>query len=486
MPRASTNDQADVVPGLNTAVASGAATAAGGRVVTASNQVVADTADIVLEMSSQGARTLAFTKGLGAEGLHVARFNRAAARAGDPIRAEWTTLAECHAPADIRLVRDGVLVRDVQVKTDQDAGRWVREMKHEKYAGMQRVPCSDQYDEIVDRASLRPMERGQLDVYENLSDRVSHDGIASDPVSCSEAIEAARDPHSVAAKLRRTEYGREVCHTAAYAAAGAAALGAVTAGAQSFAAVRRGDISLSEACARTAAQTAREAAKGGVKGGIGATIHIACRTAARAAAEDAPRRAAALAKFGKRGGPAALAGCAVDIALVWRRYLNGEVTKDEFEDAAARAAVGAAAGYYGAIAGAAVGQALIPVPVLGAFIGSVVATVLADGVYTKIATLRAEGASRRSELEALEELAADLQAQSADRIAELDAITAEHEAHERWTNMLLEDLRDATETGDDQRRLDVVRDFQLTYGVAPLSQDDVVMALSSPEAPLCI
>jgi hypothetical protein len=355
---------------------------------------------------------LCHIKGLAAEGLLTGDFNREAARRGSPLRAEWTHLTDCHAPADIRITRAGAVVREAQVKSDQNKYTAYRKQREAKYTGMDRIVTEEQLDDVRHVAQGRGLETAaQQDVLDHLTDELSFEDISSGSISNKRAEEAASQPHAVTNRLRANECAREIGGAAAKGAAAGAASATFFSGVVNVRDVRRGDITALEALVDTGKSAAKAGACSGATSGVGAAISIGAR---RVGAQ----------RFAAGGGPTAVTACSFEVGAIVRRHLRGDIDTGQMQREIAAAAALAGAAYYGGI----VGQTVIPVPLVGALIGSVVASVITETALGAIAADRATRQALREDrirLERLASAAADLQARQR---AELDRLAAAHSA----------------------------------------------------------
>jgi hypothetical protein len=421
--------------GIDIALAEAAASVGRDRLATATDQVFVDTAALRAVVASKPNNQLCHVKGLAGEGLLTLDFNREAARRGSGLRAEWTHLSDCHAPADIRITRADAVVREAQVKTDQSKYVYSK-LLHHRYEGMDRIVTQEQLDEVrqFGQSRLDLMETAaRRDAFDHLTDELAYEDIHSGPLTNKRAEEAAKNPRGVTNGLRATECAREIGGAAGKGAAAGAASAAVFSGVGNFRAARRGDIGALEAVVDTGKAAAKAGACSGATAGAGAAIAIGAR---RVGAQ----------RFAKGGGPTAVAACSFEVGAIVRRHLRGDIDATQMQREICTASARAGAAYYGGI----VGQAVIPVPIVGALVGSVVASVIAETVLAGIA---AELAARKAlheerlRLEAIASAAADLQARQR---AELDQLAA---AHAEELGLIRSAIAELGETLDDEPAL---------------------------------
>ena len=150
---------------------------------------------------------------------------------------------------------------------------------------------------------------------------------------------------------------REVSDAARKGAIAGAVVGGTLSGADNLRAWRRGNVSGSEALIATSKAAASAGGRGAIVAAGARVITIAARQAGHI-------------RFASGSGPAAVASAAIDLGGVLNRYVRGNISPDELRDESVNILAGAALSTYCGIAG----QILIPVPVAGALIGSLVGT----------------------------------------------------------------------------------------------------------------
>jgi hypothetical protein len=388
--------------GTRDAAARAAAQLGGGNLAAATVQVIEDAS--ILQRACVGKRNVDVCRGQGTafEHLEVLKFNRDAARMDSPYRATATYALGPHDPVDIRIVDprlDGPAgtVLEVQCKSRLHASDSLRDLADEKYTGMGRLAPSDQIPEIHERLRSRledpvsPRHPGYEDVDDHLLDTLEHDDVRSPGTTRAEAERTAASPGVAALRMALAEASREI---AAAAAKGAIAGGIVGAGAGAVAATRtrRGEPFDAAGVAKQAGRDGlRGAGRGAVVAGGGKAISIASRRVA-------PR-------FAGSAGPAVVASAGVELTQAVTQYVAGTIDADELREQSTRAIVGAGAGLWCG----AVGQILIPVPVVGGLVGSLLGAFVADvlvdsGLFGSTASSRAAD-ERLGEMERVAEMA---------------------------------------------------------------------------------
>lgn len=411
-------DPADAA--LDLAFAEAAVSVGRDRLAAATDQVFSDTAALREVVTSRPNSQVCHVKGLTAEGLLAGDFNREAARRVSPLRAEWTHLTDPHAPADIRVTRAGVVLREAQVKSDQNKYTAYRKQRDAKYTGMARIVTTEQLDDVRHLAETRGLETAaQRDVLDHLADELIYEDISSGSISNRRAEEAAKHPTAVTNGLRANECAREIGGATAKGAAAGAATATLVTGVANVREVRRGDLTALEALVQTAKSAAKAGARSGVTTAVSAAISV---TARRAGAQ----------RFASGGGPTAVAACALEVGEIVRQCLQGDIDTAQMQREIYETSARAGAFYYGGI----VGQRAIPVPVAGAVIGSVIASVITETALAVGNTDRQD----HNRLQCRASVTADLRARQRD---ETDQAVAARISQDRTTPTAIADLRNA-------------------------------------------
>jgi hypothetical protein len=412
------------------------------RLASATDQVFHDAWDLFRVCEPKRNMNLSCRQGFAFEALETLKFNREAQRAGSPLQAVTTCHTDPRAAADIEIRNGAEVVRQIQCKSYDKPVSTMRALANPKYDGMGRLAPADQAEEIAATLELglqRPPESiytdDYLDVRENFMGELTHDDVASGGTKREQAEQAAQAPAATALRFAFDEAIREVTDATKKGAIGGAVFGGAAAGVTNVVAWKRGDASGAEAAKRTVKSTAGAAGKGAVVAGGGRVIAIAAR-------------GGGYARFSGGVGPAAMAGLVVDLTGTLTRYVNGNLTHEEFRDEATNILVGAAFSTFGGI----LGQAMIPVPFVGAVIGSLLGTALSGalvqaGAFGTTAGDRARPA-RVAELEAASAMVIDELERYQRHIADLT------DAHAAAVDQLLTPTLDALDrafAASDQR-----------------------------------
>lgn len=236
-----------------------------------------------------------------------------------------------------------------------------------KYEGMKRLAPSEQYNKIKALLEKR-VQSGSLkqaqyeDTLRNLRHELALDGVASGRTTHSEAMSATKlrvadrmassfESKTIQAEMHRS--GLEGGKT------GAAVTGSISA-VSGLLRLARGDADTGEVVAQVVVDTAKGYASSYVTTAVSKGVpHLMLKAGME-------KTAASI--LTKSNAHIAIAAGVVQSGKSIARYLNGDIDSDEMLSEVSHTAVtGASAFYYGAL-----GQALIPIPVVGAFVGSTV------------------------------------------------------------------------------------------------------------------
>ncbi len=163
------------------------------------------------------------------EYIEAAKFNRNAAMNGNDYRAVITdSVGRPHDPADIEIVRNGKVLREVQAKfsdSQHAAADSVSMQRKDKYQGMQRLirKENEYYDSstgekttLLNKARTLAKKRADVeggiyqeqykDVYDNLTDELNYDGISSGGTT----LEELRIAHNSPANYANSEIKKQI------------------------------------------------------------------------------------------------------------------------------------------------------------------------------------------------------------------------------------------------------------------------------------
>lgn len=294
------------------------------------------------------------------EFLETLKFNEAAARAGSDLRANTTQMHTPTGPVDIEILKGPhEVVREVQAKSYGDPSTAIRELADPKYHGQGRLVPADQEAAIRERLDARTRghleQSGQDDARHNLMGRLSHDDVASPGTTRADADFAANHPDLATRILEGRAVLAEVGAAAEVGTLVGGGFGLTFGMMSNGIAAARGEKDAREAIVDTTRATASAAARGGVISGGARTIAILGRQHG-------------FTTFASGTGPVAIASTGYSVGRCVSRYVKGDIERDELWEGTGGAILRGTAAYYCGIAG----QLLIPIPVAGALIGSLV------------------------------------------------------------------------------------------------------------------
>ena len=337
-------------------------------------------ADVLMQIA-EAKKNCIHAQGWQFEQLEVMKFNMDAVQKEQyGIFAQTTdSMGQPHAAADILIKNtEGTVLREAQLKSCNDAAKSAFALADEKYEGIQRIAPSEQTEKISELYQKR-IEAGTLkaqdyqDAQNHLEKGVQHGEITSGGTTQQEAIDAtdlkhaeqiasAHKQEALLTELHRT--GHQAGVTGAVIGGGISIIGD---GYQILSG--KSDLTVSEFLLKTTTHTVK-----------GYTTSYVTSVAARGVVHTtqeylAESTAKALIKSNAH---IAVAAGAVKAGKSIYRFLTDEnMTKEElYNEINHTALTGAGAFYYGAV-----GQALIPIPIIGALVGSTVGYFMANVLH---------------------------------------------------------------------------------------------------------
>ncbi|MEQ9498728.1 MAG: hypothetical protein RIT81_17755 [Deltaproteobacteria bacterium] len=337
-----------------------------------------------------------------AEEVHAATFNANAHLSGAPTLTARTTasVGRPSAAADIELLRAGRIVDGAQLKYSRFPGQNAQRLSRADYRPMQKVAPSDQLAKTADvarrleqrNALRRPARAAELrDTAERVTDRITHDGVTSEPLTFDEAQGLARASRKGAAKLPRPaerSVGAEIAATTSKAAvAGLVAGGAVTAATSAFTNVRacmRGEKTGADAAKSVCVDTSVGALDGASKAALGAALKSGGAALAKSAAPTALKQVGGA--LGRSNAAFAIGACVVDATVGGVRLARGEIDGTEYGKRVGESTSAAAGGWGGAAGGAALGTMIFPGAgtAVGAVIGGIGGAVASSALFSAL------------------------------------------------------------------------------------------------------
>lgn len=349
-------------------------------------------------VDSHGTKLAHFRDGHAFEFVEAIKFNANAARAGSAVRATTTaSQGQGTAPADIVISLGDDKLRDVQAKLYDRASSTIGVLRADKYEGMQRLVALDREDRIRELLAGRLDGNpdaiylsGYRDIDSNLTGQLRHGDISSGGTTYAEAQGAGRD---LPAWMREQQLDAAVDETLKAAAVGAVG-GAVFAGAAHSLHVairaRHGDLGVADSVAQIAAAAATAGVRAGVTSGLAKVVQIGARNTE------------VLSPLAESTAPVAIASAVLSTGQAAYDYACGRIDRDELLDRCGEVALRNT----GAWAFGVVGQAVVPVPVVGALVGSTAGYVASAAILEGLKLARAAAISadvaeqRLAELEA--------------------------------------------------------------------------------------
>jgi hypothetical protein len=338
--------------------------------------VFGDTERLIKIAAKRSGTCVAQAQGWQFEQLEVVKFNLDALRKGSTLKAATTDSLGMtnHETADVVIKEGKRKIKAFQLKSCSKSSATAHELSNPKYGKVGLVGPSEQQDE-VQRLYKTRIKTGTLKAgdYESASNRL-HKGIEADNVSSGgttygESVEATsvESAKKMAAGFNRKAMLSEAHQAGMEAGAIGGALAGGVSGAAGFLRLVQGEAEPGE----IVAQVAIDAAKGYTMSYASAALSKAATHAVREGFEamgGAALGKAVSARFVKSNAHVALAAGVVQCGRSLVRYMNGDINEEELlSEVSHTAMTGASAFYYGAL-----GQVVIPIPVVGALIGSTV------------------------------------------------------------------------------------------------------------------
>jgi hypothetical protein len=318
--------------------------------------------------------------------MHAHGFNRDAIKQGSRLRARVTNWNGAPAAAaDLHIVDGARVVAEGQAKLREKVTDAAFDQARSRYEGMQRIVAADQLDDLnglLDKRLAGNPEGLYFEAYQDVrahsTDRLHRDGVASDPIARSEALDAAQSPTSWGNRQAARAVTKQVGAAVAAGAAGGALTAGVCAAAAEAARVREGETTISGAAWSAAGAAARGAAREGALAGLAEAVKVA------AAAGRMPTA------LGAGTLPAAVADAVAAVSAAGLAFARGEIDSGELAARSCESTLQTGLMW----ACGTIGQSVIPVPVVGAMVGGLVgqwsATVIAQGLRSATEAARAD------------------------------------------------------------------------------------------------
>jgi hypothetical protein len=327
-------------------------------------------ADSLRKIAQQRALALPeIAQGWQFEQLEVIKFNMDAFKKGADLRAATTDVLgkTNHPEVDVIIKTGRKEIESFQLKSGNRAARTAHMLAHEKYADVKLVGPSDQHDKVKElyekRIASGTLKAGDYErARQNLRREVGVGDISSGGTTYDEALKATSVDQAeiMANSFEYKAIGIEMHRSGMEA-------GKLGAGVSGGVSVVTGLIRLKKGEAgpgEVVASVAIDAAKGYATSYFTTSISKAMpHVLVKAGASEVISSALV-----KSNAHLAIAAGVVQSAKSLVKYAKGEITEQELlTEISGTAITGASSFYY-----AALGQAVIPVPILGAFIGATV------------------------------------------------------------------------------------------------------------------
>ena len=394
------------------------------------------------------------------EFMEALKFNANAAKAEELLHAVTTASQGRFAdPVDIIISRGHETVREVQAKLYHDPQLAAVKLSAAKYDGMQRLVALDQEAEV--RSALakglgqNPENihvSGFRDVDENLAGQLQHDGISSGGTTVREAYEASDDPTEWLREQTTEAMVNETLKAAAIGAAGGAVFGAAAQSLQLALRARHGAIGISESVVEVATAAATAGFRSGLTSGLATVVDIGARNSE------------IFSPLAKTTAPVAIASAVVSIGEAAYQYATGDIDRQELINRCGEVALRNT----GAWAYGVVGQTLIPIPVVGALVGSTVgyatsAMILEGFKLARVAAAAADAAEDRlRELET--QVLAAIKTMEEHRLALEALIDQEAKQYREVLVPLMDGLEQALTAGEDSNAMQCLVALSLELG----------------------
>lgn len=315
-------------------------------------------------------------QGFSFEQLEVIKFNLDSLKKDSSLHAATTDSLGMnnHEVADV-IIRNGRRkIRSFQLKSGNNAARTAYMLADEKYSDIDLVGPSDQHADVkrlyrarISTGTLKANDYASAE--KRLHKRVEAENVSSGGTKYSEALNATdpKEAEKLAYKFKREGVATEMHRSGLEAGKIGATISGGVSGISGLIKLSRGEAEPVEIVAKVAIDAAKGYVTSYVTTAMSKGISHAARTGIEktAGAEFAKTTGSALTKSNAH---VALAAGIVQCGKSLLRYINGEIDDEQLlSDVSHTAITGATAFYYGAL-----GQAVIPIPIIGAFIGSTV------------------------------------------------------------------------------------------------------------------
>lgn len=307
------------------------------------------------------------TQGHMFEQLEVIKFNLNALKKDSDLLAKTTVgMGHPHAPADIVIIKDEAIVKEIQAKSCKTANLSANTLSKPKYDSMDKLLPVEQGDEarkyLEEKIQTNPNSSRAAsfkDSEKNLQDRLNHEDVSSTGTTREEAINATdvNVTKQVADEFKFKSALTDMHESGKRAGNVGALLTGGISTATGLYSLHKGDIEVGELVSRVAVDSAKGYATGYV---VTAMSKGLTHTATYHLGESAARL------FSRSNAPVAMATGVVNASKSLIAYLNSEIDDEKLlEEISLTAITGTSSFYYSAL-----GQIAIPIPVVGAMVGA--------------------------------------------------------------------------------------------------------------------
>lgn len=312
---------------------------------------------------------VAHTQGRMFEQFEVMKFNQDSIKKGADFYAVTTdSLGDPHAAADILInnTDKNRTVVEVQAKSYGSAAESLFAQKNEKYKGMQRLIPVDQAEKAKELGTSRA-NSGSIyaeeyrETTENLTGKLNHQGTSSSGTTRQEAIDAVNvdKAREIAGNNQKEAVLNEMHYSGLKAAKVSGGIAGTVSGVKNLYKYAKGEIDGTEALAGTVIDTAKGAAVGYATTALSKGIGRTCTSLTKSNAH------------------VAIAAGVIQSSKSVVKFLKGEIDKETLFNEVSHTAVTGATSFYAA----ALGQLAIPIPLVGAFVGSTVGYFIGNMLY---------------------------------------------------------------------------------------------------------
>ena len=298
-------------------------------------------------------RNVAFDQAKGNlfEYIEAAKFNTEAAKQASELKAVVTdSVGRPHDAADIEIMKDGGVVRQVQAKfsdSQNAAADSVFMQKRDKYAGMQRlIRKEDNYVDkatgestsLLKKAKSLAQQRAEVngiykeqykDVAENITDELNHENISSGGTTLDEVRGACESPVEYANEFEKQQIKAEMKVSAKNMAAASMVTSGIVSGVTNMFSVFKDEKELTEALKDVGVDVVKSGVRGGATGVLGTAIRYHGLKSGISLLSDSTAATV-------------MAGGMIDGGVALYSYARGEITpeqlRDELIDTTAKAA----------------------------------------------------------------------------------------------------------------------------------------------------